>query len=83
MGEYVLGLPIPFSSNVFTKLASVYLAGGSVKLCFGSIFSNLTISFGISSGNIPASFSSFSSVPSTYNVINPLNFKFCPFALNV
>ena len=32
VGEYVLGLPIPFSSKAFTKLASVYLAGGSVKL---------------------------------------------------
>ena len=43
VGEYVLGLPIPFSSNVFTRLASVYLAGGSVKLCFGFIFNNFTL----------------------------------------
>ena len=42
VGEYVLGLPIPFSSNAFTRLASVYLAGGSVKLCFGSIFCFIT-----------------------------------------
>ena len=42
VGEYVLGLPIPFSSNVLTKLASVYLGGGSVKLCFDSNFSFLS-----------------------------------------
>lgn len=38
IGEYVLGLPISFSSNALTRLASVYLGGGSVKLCFVSIF---------------------------------------------
>ena len=36
VGEYVLGLPIPFSSNAFTRLASVYLAGG-VKAAAGGI----------------------------------------------
>ena len=38
VGEYVLGLPIPFSSKAFTKLASVYLGGGSVKLLFWIYF---------------------------------------------
>ena len=40
VGEYVLGLPIPLSSKLFTNVASVYLDGGSVKLCLGSIFFN-------------------------------------------
>ena len=30
---YVDGLPIPSSSNFFTKLASEYLGGGCVKCC--------------------------------------------------
>ncbi len=44
VGAYVLGLPIPSSSSVFTKLASVYLAGGCVKCWSGNIFSIFNIS---------------------------------------
>ena len=84
IGEYVLGLPIPFSSKAFTKLASVYLAGGSVKLCFASSFSFFTSWFNSSFGIfVLSSSSSLESLPSTYSVINPLNFKFCPLALNL
>ena len=66
VGEYVLGLPIPFSSNAFTRLASVYLAGGSVKLCFGFIACSFTSWFTSNSGIMPSSSSCLSSVPSTY-----------------
>ena len=79
----MLGLPIPFSSKALTKLASVYLAGGSVKLCFVSNLSFFNVSPIVSSG-IFDSKSSFvlSSLSSTYSVIKPLNFRICPFALN-
>ena len=33
---YVEGRPIPFSSSVFTRLASLYRGGGSVNFCCGS-----------------------------------------------
>src|ERR1019366_5214723 len=33
IAAYVDGRPIPFSSNSFTNVASVYRGGGSVKCC--------------------------------------------------
>ncbi len=51
VGEYVLGLPIPFASNTLTRLASVYLAGGSVNDCFLFCFFSLKISFSYISGS--------------------------------
>ena len=40
MLAYVEGLPIPSSSNFFTRLASEYLGGGNVKCCD---FSGITL----------------------------------------
>ena len=77
---------MPFSSNVFTKLASVYLGGGSEKLCLVWISSFFTSSFLFKYGifAIPNSSDSFSSsVSSTYNVMNPLNFIDCPVVLKL
>lgn len=38
------GRPIPFSSSVLMRLASVYRGGGEVKCCSPSVFTFLTIS---------------------------------------
>ena len=40
---YVEGLPIPSSSNFFTRLASVYRGGGRVKCWFFSALINYTV----------------------------------------
>ena len=65
VGEYVLGLPMPSSSSVLTSEASVYLAGGSVKFCFGSIFSKLGLSPTLSFGRFVFFFSPSSSSAAT------------------
>src|SRR5271169_6333133 len=44
MGAYVEGLPIPFSSRVFTIVASVNRGGPMVKCCSGMSFSRSTSS---------------------------------------
>ncbi len=38
IGAYVDGRPMPFSSSVLIRLASVYLGGGAVKCCSPSAF---------------------------------------------
>ena len=55
---YVEGLPIPFSSSSFIKLASVNLGGGFVKCCSGEIDFKTRSSPSLISGGIIDSFSS-------------------------
>ena len=55
---YVEGLPIPFSSSSFIKLASVNLGGGFVKCCSGEIDSKIRSSPSLISDGIKDSFSS-------------------------
>ena len=74
MDAYVEGLPIPFASNVFTREASVYLAGGFVLCSTAERSSQWISSFTSTSGRIvslSASFASGSSLPSTYARIYP------------
>tara|TARA_B100000029_G_C17557452_1_gene952103 strand:+ start:1931 stop:2143 length:213 start_codon:yes stop_codon:yes gene_type:complete len=63
---YVDGLPIPFSSSSFIKLASVNLGGGLVKCCSLEIDSMIRSSPSlISDGIIDSLYSSWLSSPSS------------------
>ena len=77
VGAKVEGLPIPFSSNIFTRDASVYRAGGFEKVSRLDKSSNFTTSplstFGKSL--------SLSSAP--YAFKKPSNVTISPFAVNV
>ena len=79
VGAYVLGRPMPFSSNAFTKFASVNLAGGSVKCCSGERFFKLSVSPTVRRGMLLVSLFSSTSV---YKVKKPANFNVEPVALN-
>ena len=61
---YVAGLPIPSSSNFFTKEASVNLDGGLEKDSLELIFNKFRFSSTDSTGKTPLSSSISSSVPS-------------------
>ena len=81
---YVLGRPIPFSSRYFTSVASLYLAGGSVKCCTGVTLSDARISPTFISGSFTFSSSVFlSSVDSSYSAIYPGNFTVYPLVLKI
>ena len=66
--------------SVLTSLASVYLGGGCVKCCFGSISIEFTCSPSSKRWKIRSFSSSLIVVPSTYTFINPGNLTCEPFA---
>src|SRR3989344_5215314 len=77
IGAYVEGRPMPFSSRVLTKDASVNRGGGSVKCCMGFISLHKSSSFCSSAGRIV-------SVNFVGSILrNPSNFMTWPVALNV
>ena len=83
VGAYVEGLPIPNSSNFFTRLASEYRGGFWVNLsvaviCFAARFSP-AVTLGRSA---PLSSSFSSSVPSMYTFRNPSKRRTSPMASN-
>ena len=81
VGAYVDGRPIPFSSNAFTRLASVKRGGGCVKCCSGSSSSSRSACSAVSPGSIAsASSSGVSSRPSKYTRRNPSNVIVWPVA---
>ena len=84
---YVDGRPMPFSSSVFTSVASVKRGGGWVKFCFVSRLTSVSTSPSFSGGralafSVPSS-SSSSFIPSWKTARKPANFCTSPEARRV
>ncbi|MNN57910.1 hypothetical protein D3C81_1729250 [compost metagenome] len=83
VGAYVLGRPIPSSSSVLTRRASVYRGGGWVKCCLGSMSCFTKSSPAFSGGKNFSSSVVPSSLPSTYTFMNPGKETLEPTALKI
>ena len=66
---------MPFSSSALIRVASVYRAGGWVKCCPGLSSFSASASPSFRSGRGDWTFSSSSSLPSTYTAVKPENFR--------
>ena len=82
VGAYVDGRPIPFSSSFLIRDASVYLAGGWVNFWEGFISSFSSCVSSLSGGSTTGC-SFFSSVETSYSLVNPSKATVYPLARKI